>query len=101
MNVAGQRNDVYGVVSRGGRADLADVNIMKQLNVSTLLLVGGNDKPVITMNQTAISRMTNCNDKQLIIIPNATHLFPEPGTLEKVAELAANFFHTKLHATKT
>lgn len=65
----------------------------------TLLLVGGNDGPVITMNQTALSRMTVCNDKQLIIIPNATHLFPEPGTLQKVAELAANFFDNKLHGT--
>jgi pimeloyl-ACP methyl ester carboxylesterase len=56
----------------------------------TLLIVGGNDFPVIDMNRKALAKLGV--EKQLVIVPGATHLFEEPGTLEKVAELASGWF---------
>lgn len=80
---------VKAIVSRGGRPDLAG-EALTRVKAPVLLIVGGNDEPVIQMNQTAIQQMHN--SVELEIIPNATHLFEEPGTLEKVAELAKNWF---------
>jgi hypothetical protein len=62
-----------------------------------LLLVGGNDVPVIGMNQAALAQL-GAGDKQLVIIPGATHLFEEPGTLEQVARLAAAWFSRHLES---
>jgi putative phosphoribosyl transferase len=81
--------DVGAVVSRGGRPDLADQALPK-VQAPTLLIVGGNDDIVIELNEQARDRM-RCEVK-LEIIPGATHLFEEPGTLEKVAKLAADWF---------
>jgi len=81
---------VSAVVSRGGRPDLAG-DALRSVAVPTLLIVGGNDEPVIGMNQTALARL-KCPEKKLIIIPGATHLFEEPGTLEEVARIAAGWF---------
>ena len=81
--------DVGAIVSRGGRPDLAE-RYLPQVTAPTLLLVGGEDYPVIEMNQQAY-RILRC-PKQLTIIPGATHLFEEPGTLEQVAELALRWF---------
>src|SRR5213080_4075634 len=81
--------DVGAVVSRGGRPDLADEALPK-VNAPTLLIVGGNDDIVIELNEQARDRM-HCEVK-LEIIPGATHLFEEPGTLEKVAKLASEWF---------
>jgi len=64
------------------------------VRVPTLLIVGGNDLPVIDMNREAMARMQA--KKRLEIIPGATHLFEEPGTLEQVARLAAEWFRTWL-----
>ncbi|WP_242927908.1 dienelactone hydrolase family protein [Pontibacter vulgaris] len=80
---------IKAVVSRGGRPDLAD-EVLPQVKAPTLLIVGGNDEPVIGMNQQAYDRM-EC-EKEMEIVPGATHLFEEPGTLEKVAELATDWF---------
>jgi len=80
---------VRGVVSRGGRPDLAG-DALDHVDVATLLIVGGHDRQVITMNEEAIDRL-RC-EKELRIVPGATHLFEEPGTLEKVAEHAADWF---------
>ena len=80
---------VHAVVSRGGRPDLAQDSLTHVL-APTLLIVGGDDDVVITMNQTALSRL-NCI-KKLDIIPGATHLFEEPGTLDEVARLAKAWF---------
>jgi pimeloyl-ACP methyl ester carboxylesterase len=80
---------VRAIVSRGGRPDLAG-SALGEVRASTLLLVGGEDAPVIELNQEAFDRM-RC-PKELRIIPGASHLFEEPGTLEQVAELAAEWF---------
>lgn len=82
-------SEIKAVVSRGGRPDLAGDSLPK-LDSPTLLLVGGNDDVVIGLNQEAYDQMT-C-EKDLKIIPGATHLFEEPGTLEEVASLAAKWF---------
>jgi len=80
---------IKAVVSRGGRPDLADTYLPK-LNSPTLLIVGGNDFGVIELNQGAFDRM-KC-EKEFKIVPGATHLFEEPGTLEEVARLASKWF---------
>ena len=78
------------VVSRGGRPDLAK-DALDAVRAPTLLIVGGDDEPVISMNREALAKL-NCPDKKLVIIPGATHLFEEPGTLEEVARVAAEWF---------
>lgn len=87
---------VGAVVSRGGRPDLAGEGALSQVMCPTLLIVGEFDYPVIEMNQEALRHM-RC-EKKLQIVPGATHLFEEPGTLEEVAHLAANWFKTHLHS---
>jgi len=81
--------DVGAVVSRGGRPDLAEKALPK-VQAPTLLVVGGNDDIVIELNEQARNRM-RCEVK-LEIVPGATHLFEEPGALEKVAQLASDWF---------
>jgi putative phosphoribosyl transferase len=83
------RFPVGAIVSRGGRPDLAE-SYLPQVTAPTLLLVGAEDRPVIEMNERAY-RLLRC-PKQLTIIPGATHLFQEPGTLEQVAEQALKWF---------
>jgi putative phosphoribosyl transferase len=80
---------IQAVVSRGGRPDLAEA-YLPLVTAPTLLIVGGWDEPVIEMNQSAYELLT-C-EKKLIIVPGATHLFEEPGTLEQVAEHACQWF---------
>ncbi|HKC94350.1 MAG TPA: dienelactone hydrolase family protein [Nitrospira sp.] len=84
---------VGAIVSRGGRPDLAE-RYLPEVTAPTLLLVGGEDQPVIEMNRHAY-RLLRC-PKQVTIIPGATHLFEEPGTLEKVAEQALSWFQQHL-----
>jgi putative phosphoribosyl transferase len=87
---AAERQDAIGaVVSRGGRPDLAGP-ALAQVTAPTLLIVGSRDEQVIELNQNAQARLRNQN--RLEIVPGATHLFEEPGTLEKVAELALAWF---------
>lgn len=81
--------DVKAVVSRAGRPDLAEAALEKVL-APTLLIVGGEDRLVIRLNKTAYERIKA--EKDLKIIPGATHLFEERGALEKVAGLAAEWF---------
>ena len=83
------------VVSRGGRPDLA-MPFLPQVQAPTLLIVGGADEPVIEMNQAAYAQLPGV--KELQIIPGATHLFEEPGTLEEVARLAREWFQRYLGA---
>jgi dienelactone hydrolase len=80
---------IGAVVSRGGRPDLAD-EALPRVKAPTLLIVGGDDVPVIAMNRDALARLT-C-EKQLEIVPGASHLFEEPGTLDAVARLAGDWF---------
>jgi putative phosphoribosyl transferase len=84
---------INSVVSRGGRPDLAGPALGKIL-AATLLIVGGNDTPVIALNEEAYVRMP-C-EKQLRLIPGATHLFEEAGALERVARLAVDWFQNHL-----
>ena len=87
------KHGVGAVVSRGGRPDLAG-DSLPLVESPVLLLVGGLDTTVIRLNEVAMERLT-C-EKELRIIPGATHLFEEPGTLQNVAEDAADFFAEKL-----
>jgi putative phosphoribosyl transferase len=84
---------IQAVVSRGGRPDLAG-NALSSVQCPTLLVVGGNDLTVLDLNRKALRRL-RC-EKQIEIIPDATHLFAEPGALQKVAKLAADWFRTHL-----
>lgn len=84
---------VGAVVSRGGRPDLAD-EALPQVQAPTLLIVGGEDRQVIELNRDAAARMSN--DPRLEIVPGATHLFEEPGTLEQVIQLAIDWFRQHL-----
>jgi dienelactone hydrolase len=83
-------NKISAVVSRGGRPDMAGADALSRVNAPTLLLIGGLDDIVIELNQEAFSHM-HCT-KHISIIPSASHLFEEPGTLEKVAKLASDWF---------
>ncbi|MGE5246088.1 MAG: dienelactone hydrolase family protein [Betaproteobacteria bacterium] len=86
---ADRPREIAAVVSRGGRPDLADAALTK-VTTPTLLIVGGLDTPVIQMNRDAMRRMHG--EVTLEIVPGATHLFEEPGTLERVADLAGDWF---------
>ena len=96
--VAARPDQIAAVVSRGGRPDLAGA-ALPHVTAPTLLIVGGNDTAVIAMNRDAMSRM-RC-DVSIEIVPGATHLFEEPGTLDRVAELAANWFGRHLRQATT
>jgi putative phosphoribosyl transferase len=89
--VAAERfgTEIAAVVSRGGRPDLAG-DALPRVTAPTLLIVGGDDVDVLGMNRDAAARM-RC-ERRLEVIPGATHLFEEPGALERVAELAAEWF---------
>jgi dienelactone hydrolase len=80
---------ISAVVSRGGRPDLA-AEALERVKAATLLIVGGHDAPVIEINEEAFARL-RC-EKKLKIVQGASHLFEEPGTLEQVAALAAEWF---------
>ncbi|APE31996.1 hypothetical protein BOX17_14170 [Halomonas aestuarii] len=84
---------VQAVVSRGGRPDLAG-EALARVRAPTLLLVGGDDTQVIQLNEQAMARM--CCPRELLIVPGATHLFEEPGTLERVEAHAARWFLDRL-----
>lgn len=84
---------VTAVVSRGGRPDLAGTSL-RAVRAPTLLIVGGADEQVLGLNVVASNLMT-C-DVKLVVVPRATHLFPEPGALEAVADLAARWFRQHL-----
>jgi putative phosphoribosyl transferase len=88
---------VSAVVSRGGRPDLAAESLIA-VRAPTLLIVGGDDQPVIELNRQALARL-GCREKQLVIVPGATHLFEEAGTLEEVSQLAAEWFSKYLART--
>jgi putative phosphoribosyl transferase len=99
---AARRPDrVHAVVSRGGRPDLAG-DALPEVKAPTLLLVGGHDGPVIALNEQAMARMQTATPRphvRLEIVPGATHLFEEPGTLEIVARSAREWFVQHLAPT--
>ncbi len=85
--------EIRAIVSRGGRPDLA-ARFLPQVKAPTLLIVGGDDVPVIEMNEQAFE-LLRC-EKDLRIVPGASHLFEEPGTLEEVVHLATSWFQRHL-----
>jgi putative phosphoribosyl transferase len=89
---------IGAIVSRGGRPDLA-WDALEQVHAPTLLIVGGRDADVIELNQQAYERLNA--EKQLVIIPGATHLFEESGALEEVARLAKQWFRRYLQPQST
>jgi dienelactone hydrolase len=96
LRAAAALGSVIGaVVSRGGRPDLAR-SALEHVHAPTLLIVGGEDHMVIDLNQQAYARLHG--EKQLVIIPGASHLFEEPGTLQEVARVASEWFMRYLRA---
>jgi putative phosphoribosyl transferase len=89
VTAARRPNLVRALVSRGGRPDLA-ADALASVHAPTLLIVGGNDLEVLRLNRAAYAGMTA--ERQLVVVPGATHLFQEPGTLGEVARLAADWF---------
>jgi dienelactone hydrolase len=95
-------NDIAAIVSRSGRPDLAGLDSLSKIKAPTLFIVGGNDsKKVIDLNKDALEQLGS-DKKKLVTVPNATHLFEEPGALEEVARLASGwfrcFFQIKMHS---
>jgi pimeloyl-ACP methyl ester carboxylesterase len=89
--------EIAAVVSRGGRPDLAG-DALSQIRAPTLLIVGGADTGVLELNQDAFARL-NCV-KQLHVVPEATHLFEEPGALDEVVQAAGDWFALHLQAQR-
>jgi putative phosphoribosyl transferase len=94
---ADQPHAVQAVVSRGGRPDLAGPALARVL-APCLFIVGGDDPVVLRLNRAAIAALPGGTERRLEIIPGASHLFEEPGALDKVTELARNWFQKHLKA---
>jgi putative phosphoribosyl transferase len=96
LAAAAERPHVVGaIVSRGGRPDLAGAALAR-VRAPTLLIVGGRDETVLALNRAALEEL-RVQEKELVIVPGATHLFQEPGALEQVAALAAEWFRRFLN----
>jgi putative phosphoribosyl transferase len=89
LHAASENHDVFAVVSRGGRPDLAR-DCLKAVRAPSLLIVGGDDVPILPLNDEAC-RLLGAS-AQLVVVPGATHLFEEPGALEQVARLSCDWF---------
>ena len=95
---AAPQSDIAAVVSRGGRPDLAG-DALPEVIAPTLLIVGGADRGVIELNERA-AEVLRC-DTRLVLVPHATHLFEEPGTLDQVVDHAADWFAARLRGGET
>src|SRR5215216_1662544 len=84
------------IVTRGGRPDLVGERALRQVKAPILFIVGGNDTPIIAMNKRALELLSNAEAKELAVIPNTRHLFEEPGKMEEVAQIAADWFECYL-----
>jgi putative phosphoribosyl transferase len=89
---AERSNIISAIVSRGGRPDLAGSDALQNVQAPTLFIVGEKDIQVIEMNNNAMNQLQKVERKKLKIVPGATHLFEETGTLEEVARLARGWF---------
>lgn len=99
LSAAAELKDaICAVVSRGGRPDLA-ADALYEVQVATLLIVGGLDDVVIDLNKSALERIP-CTDKKLVIVPGATHLFEEHGTLDQVVDYTVAWFSTHFVASR-
>lgn len=97
LRAAAGDDRIAAVVSRGGRPDLAGKEALALVTAPTLLLVGSRDEPVIELNEMAASEL-HC-PHELVIVPGAGHLFEEPGTLDRVVELAGDWFGINFEGT--
>jgi putative phosphoribosyl transferase len=95
MAAAELPDQVDAVVSRGGRPDLAG-GALRDVEASTLLIVGGSDDVVIDLNEQALQHMSADTEKKLVVVPGASHLFEEPGSLEEAARLSRDWFQAHL-----
>jgi putative phosphoribosyl transferase len=86
LMAAAEEPSIAAVVSRGGRPDLAG-DALEQVRAPTLLIVGGRDREVLELNRLALARLAS-REKELVVVPGASHLFEEPGALEEVVRLA-------------
>jgi dienelactone hydrolase len=86
------RAEVKAIVSRGGRPDLVKQEHMTMIETPTIFIVGENDKSVINWTRNTFKCLEKMKEKRIVVIPGAGHLFEEPGTLEKVAELSIHWF---------
>jgi putative phosphoribosyl transferase len=100
LMAAARLNVAKAIVVRGGRSDLAGENMLNRIQAPTLFIVGSKDRSVIAMNKDALASLNNAEAKELAIIPKATHLFEEPGKIEEVAEIAADWFEYHLLKTR-
>lgn len=96
LAAANMNDDIAAIVSRGGRPDLAGELALSRVKSPTLLIVGSLDDTVIELNREAYAQL-NC-EKQMILIPSATHLFEEPGTLQQASKNAAAWFSSHFNA---
>ena len=92
LAAAERGNIISAIVSRGGRPDLARSEDLRNVQAPTLFIVGEKDVQVIEMNENAMKQLDRVERKKLKIVPGATHLFEEPGTLEEVARVARGWF---------
>jgi putative phosphoribosyl transferase len=92
---AARRPNVAAVVSRGGRPDMVE-HFLRNVKAPTLLIVGGNDLPVIALNKRAYDQL-RC-EKRMEVMPGASHLFEEPGKLQQVAKLASDWFRVHMQS---
>jgi putative phosphoribosyl transferase len=94
-----QSNKIYAIVSRGGRPDLASSDSLNKVKAATLLIVGAKDsKDIISFNKKSLKQLKNAKNKELIVIPNAGHLFDEDESLmEKVADITKQWFLKNLY----
>jgi putative phosphoribosyl transferase len=84
------QHEIKAVVSRGGRADMASADLVR-VKAPTLLIVGADDREVLELNRLALDWI-GAQNKKLVVVPGATHLFEEPGALDQVAKHASNWF---------
>jgi putative phosphoribosyl transferase len=97
--VAAKLDLARAIVTRGGRPDLTNESTLNQVKAPTLFIVGGNDVSIIAMNKRALESLSRTEAKELAIIPNARHLFEEPGKMEEVAHIASDWFECYLLKT--
>lgn len=98
---ATEDDNVSAILCRGARIDLAITeNVLENISIPILLVVGSKDYPIIEMNKEAYSRLKRSKEKELIIIPDASHLFEEPNKIEEVAIVATNWFERHLRCTQ-
>jgi dienelactone hydrolase len=99
LMAAAVKPNIAAIVSRGGRPDLAG-EMLADVRAPTLFIVGACDYEVIGLNRAAFARLERCRDKELAVVPHATHLFAEPGALEEVARLTGRWFESHLSAAE-